>query len=380
MATFKVEATKISKIWDHPNADRLSLAQVEGMTFQFCVKKDEFQVGSAVVYFPLDAVMPDALVAHFGIANFLAGGKRVKTVKLRGSISQGFVASAASVSDYLVKNLLNPLAIVPNLGLTDALGVTKWEPPVTMQANAKLTPLNIPAYDIEGCDRYPEIVAELMKEPVVYITEKVEGMNMFAQWRSDGQRRVAQRNFYIESLDPENPHSFDQMANTTLFPLLALFNNHHSLKCEDRNLRFRAEFTGPGSQGNYYEILDQRAYVFEMDVDGVPIDAEEFDALFKTSWGVGWSHCIQDVLRKSGMVGSIFKKYIYVVPPVFVGRLSDFLAGRTIQEASNGPSAINPGKLREGIVIRPARERDIPGFGRLILKQRSPEYLAKTEN
>ena len=63
------------------------------------------------------------------------------------------------------------------------------------------------------------------------------------------------------------------------------------------------------------------------------------------------------------------------------GILRDWLAGRTLQEASNGMSLLNPKVRREGVVIKPMVEESID-FGdgclqRLILKQRSPEYLAK---
>ena len=51
----------------------------------------------------------------------------------------------------------------------------------------------------------------------------------------------------------------------------------------------------------------------------------------------------------------------------------------SIKEASNGISLLAPGKLREGIVIVPEEEGWSQRLGgRLILKQRSPNYLAKT--
>lgn len=78
--------------------------------------------------------------------------------------------------------------------------------------------------------------------------------------------------------------------------------------------------------------------------------------------------------------------------------LREWLAGRTLAEASNGPSVYNPKRLREGIVIKPMTERitivqkpkrenpDDPQSPivdwvqspvRCIVKQRSPKYLAK---
>jgi hypothetical protein len=68
------------------------------------------------------------------------------------------------------------------------------------------------------------------------------------------------------------------------------------------------------------------------------------------------------------------------VPRVATGvKLSDWLAGRSLQAASNGPSLLASTR-REGIVIRPMQDEFSPVLrGRLILKQRSPEYLEKSE-
>ena len=59
--------------------------------------------------------------------------------------------------------------------------------------------------------------------------------------------------------------------------------------------------------------------------------------------------------------------------------LREYLDGKTVKEASNGLSILVPGLniLREGIVISPLKEKYVMHFGRLILKQRSPEYLLK---
>jgi hypothetical protein len=59
--------------------------------------------------------------------------------------------------------------------------------------------------------------------------------------------------------------------------------------------------------------------------------------------------------------------------------LKDWLNGQSIAEASNGPSRITPTLLREGIVIRPMREMREEMIGRLIIKQRSPQYLATSD-
>ena len=59
--------------------------------------------------------------------------------------------------------------------------------------------------------------------------------------------------------------------------------------------------------------------------------------------------------------------------------LRDWLNGRSIAEVSDGKSVINPTLAREGIVVRPMQEQRDLEFGRVIIKQRSPQYLAVSD-
>ena len=109
MSTFKVDYTRISKTIPIDGADRVELAQVEGMTFQFVVGKGQFKVGDHCIYFPVDSILPQPLIDHFGIAKFLSGKdhNRVKTGKFLKQISQGYVASVESVLSYINLSLIH---------------------------------------------------------------------------------------------------------------------------------------------------------------------------------------------------------------------------------------------------------------------------------
>src|SRR5690349_7977254 len=94
MSTFAVTIESIDRVWAHPNADRLELASLRGMTYQFCIPKGEYAPGDTVVYFPIDSLLPPALIETLGLTGKLRGktADRIATVKLRGEISQGVVA------------------------------------------------------------------------------------------------------------------------------------------------------------------------------------------------------------------------------------------------------------------------------------------------
>jgi RNA ligase (TIGR02306 family) len=363
MSFFGVETRKIESIRPHSNADRLEIGKLVGLGFPFVVKKGEFVAGQEVVYFPIDSVLPQSLIAHLGVGNFMAGKdhNRFKSVRLRGELSQGFVCTKETINDFFQKTAVSPESNMKIEGyfedseiLTMSLGVTKYEPPAVMAKGARLLPLfgTLYSYDIEGCDRHPEIV-EMLMDRIVMISEKVEGMNFGASKNRDDREVVNQRNFIIETLPDHPEHTFWTVAKNEHFlsTAAAIRDKYYP----GQNVTIRGEFVGPGVQGNYYDLKTHTAFAFEIEVDGQPIDVNHFLGL----------------CREFG---------IKTVPILSEGKtLREWLNGKTVQEASNGKSVLVD-KLREGIVIKPMDEERIDGFGRLFIKQRSGDYLANTEN
>jgi len=357
MSIFMVEKRKISKTIPIEGADRIEMAQVEGLSYQFVVGKDQFPVGSECIFFPIDSLMPKTLVDHLGIEKFLSGKdhNRVKTNKFLKQISQGYVASIDSVLNYLnstcpIPGTEEPFSkdSIPE-DLTILLGITKYEAPEIFMSNAILTKLDMAIYDIEAVSRYQNVVDTLMDEDVL-ITEKMEGMNMHLTLRHNGELKIGQRGYYITSKDVENVHSFEKIGKRDLLPIAQKLQDK---KYPNSDVRIRAEFLGENSNGNYYSLKGNKCIVFEIDVNGRPLNASE--------------------------VVSLAKEYdLDFAPIIFIGKLRDFLGNKTIQEMSEGKSALID-KLREGIVIRLLTERTLDGFGRVILKHRSEQYLAKTD-
>jgi RNA ligase (TIGR02306 family) len=366
VSTFKVEVKKISKIYPHSNADKLELAQVEGMTFQFAIPKNIYRVGDEVVYFPVDSILPEAFIEHQGIRNHLSGKdkNRVKTATLRGEISQGYVNSISSIKDYLKLEIISE-------DLTELIGVVKYEQPEIRISSGNLIsrPEYVYVYDIEGCDRFPEILEKLIQVPV-FITEKMEGMNFWASIDEEKKIMVGQRNFAIENLEGKPEHSFWQVARRAgvLEALDKLSSLYHQSK-----ITIRGELVGPSIQGNYYRLKQLRLFIFDIEVNKRAFSFNELQNILQET---NLSQLFVPVLAKNVM-------------------LNDWLNGRTIQQASNGLSILNlkgvkedwlefeinkndKPRLREGVVIKPMQEQYISDFGRLFLKQRDPIYLDKT--
>lgn len=349
MSTFAVELKKLSKVYPHPNADKLELGQVEDMTYQFVIPKDVYKTGDKVIYFPIDSLLPQEFIIQQHIQNFLSGKdkNRIRTVRLRGEISQGYVISITSVLEYLKVDIL------PD-DLTTALGVIKYEAPEIMTNTGNLIdrPTMVYNYDIENCEIHIDIVEMLMNE-LVFITEKIEGSNMATFIDIDDEISVCTHGHGIINLPDHEEHSFWQVArNEGLIEAAQIIKSEFYPNCA---VTIRGEFIGPGMQGNHYNLKRNTIRLFDIDINGRPLGYDD----------------LQLVLDRTGLR----KIWVPIIDSNIL--LKDWLNGRSLPEASSGQSLMID-KLREGIVIKPMKERYIIGFGRLFLKQRDPVYLDKT--
>lgn len=338
MSTFAVTREVIGAIYPIEGADRIVRAALGGMDFQFVVAKDAFHVGDPCIYIPVDSILPDHWIQELGLTGKLAGTdhNRVKTISLKGVYSQGIVMKGdripADVGD-----------------VTSFMGVAKWDPPPNEVKDALLYPLpeHLSTYDIESSDRYRSITDALM-DVRVYVTEKMEGENMWICARPDGDILVGMRNNHIVPKDG--------MDNR--FCRLSLPYHDRLRKLAQtlgKTVTLYGEALGPGTNvGNYYKLPEPRVLFFDMKIDHTWVSVDPF-------------------LQYSVTLG------FPTVPTYACGiTLRNWLDGYTVKEKSNGYSVIAPAFLREGIVIRPMEESTDPNIGRLILKQRSPAYLAKS--
>lgn len=389
MSTFAVTYRTISKVWNHPNADKLDLAQVDGMSYQFVVGRDNYKVGDGVLYFPLDAVLPQWIVERLGLVGRLSGKEknRIKTVRLRGEISQGIVANPDLFVDHPdkypsvdrvmgIKDGFGFSGIAPDV-LTKHLGVTKYEPPPIFSKAGNLVrmPEEVGVYDIEGADQFPEIIDILMDQKVC-ITEKIEGTNFWISCERKsgfkepeiltnalGQRCYdvlnmsivfGQRHHQIEPIAGAE-HDFWRIAKDSGLTM--------AIQCmvadnfPGKRVTLRGEFAGPGVQGNIYKLPTNKIYIFDIKVGDEYLAPDQFF--------------------------NVCKMHGVLTPPVIAidMTLRDWLRGQTIRQASNGQSIIAcvPKVLREGVVIKPMAEQRHQKIGRLFIKQRSPEYLAEND-
>jgi tRNA-binding EMAP/Myf-like protein len=178
MSELKVEIVEISKVEKHPNADRLDIAYIKDWT---CVtQKDKYKKGDVALYIPIDSVLSEKLENYLfpPDSKIKLDKHRVKTIKIRGAISQGMILNL----DELISNGFLPTNVGWRIGydFAYALGITKYEPPVRMspQSNVKQVkkrdkhPEFNEYTDINNFKWYPDLFKE---DEHVVVLEKLHG-------------------------------------------------------------------------------------------------------------------------------------------------------------------------------------------------------------
>lgn len=131
---------KIKALEPIEGADAIEKATVLG--WQLVVKKQQFLKGEKVVYCEIDSVMPDKPEFEF----LKPRGMRIKTVRLRGQVSQGIC--------FPLSILPNDFQIIEDADCTEVLGISKYEPamPACLSGIAKgKFPSFIPKTDETRC-------------------------------------------------------------------------------------------------------------------------------------------------------------------------------------------------------------------------------------
>jgi len=353
LSIFAVTVERIGRVWKHENADLLDMASLDGKEYDFVVGKDQFVPGEVVIYFPVDSILPEWISSTLNLTGKLAGKdkNRVKTVRLRGNISQGVVCKPSQLAPTISAESLLQVGD----DLTETLGVTKYDPPPISSRWGNLAPLPllVSAYDIESAQNFVDIVERLMDEPC-YITEKLEGSHWSATIYADDTIIVSQRNYRIIPVEGGEHDWYKvlrlQGLNETLERMLYDLEATQIIKA----ITLRGEMLGPGIQGNIYGLKDHEVRIFDIEVDGRSLNAGYF-----LEWAALYNVPIVPALAENIT-------------------LREWLDGRSLKEASNGQSAL-ANVLREGIVIKPMTESRDERIGRVFIKQRSPEYLAKSD-
>lgn len=261
---------RIDSIRPIEGADAIECAVVGGWTV--VAKKGEYQAGDLAVYCEIDSWIP------YKLAPFLSKGQeprefdgikgeRLRTIKLRGQISQGLLLPLNPTCDAIVSELME------GLDLSVPLGIVKYEPPVPAQLAGEvkgLFPGWLQKTDQERIQNLSSELAHWISESHAWeMTEKLDGSSMTV-YLNNGEFGVCSRNLELK------PN-----AENSLWKVAIKDNLESKLRAEGRNLALQGELVGEGIQGNPYKLRGQAYYVFDVyDIDrGCYFTPEERKAL-----------------------------------------------------------------------------------------------------
>jgi RNA ligase (TIGR02306 family) len=319
MSEFHVEVTRVRNVQKHPNADTLSIAEVNGYPVIF--RTGEYEEGGLAVHVPIDSIVPDRPEWAF-----LEGHRRIKAKKLRGIFSMGMLTNA------------DP-SWVEGQNVQAELGIEKWEPAmpslVTNTEN-EADPGFLPVFtDIEGLRRRRDVLQD--GEEVV-LTEKIHGANARFVYQ-DGRLWVGSH------------HQIKKFDERNMWWKVAI-----EIGLEER----LAKVPGIAVYGEVYGQVQDLKY-------GHPTGAKLilFDALDTRTGRYLDYDAFKAVARGLDLE---------TVPELYRGPWLGFDAMTAYCE---GKTTMGADHVREGYVVRPVQERWHHHIGRVIFKMIGEGYMLR---
>jgi len=324
---------KIDSIHPIEGADNIECAKVGG--WSVVVKKGDFEVGELAVHIEIDSWVP-----HY-VAPFLSKGKtprefegagpgeRLRTITLRGQISQGLLLDLYSgcMLDTRIPPKIHPSQFVEGLDVTELLGIVLWTPSLTAQL-AGITKGNYPSLvPKSNQERAQNLVNEIAdaKDKLFEITEKLEGSSMTC-YLIGGEFGVCSHNIDLKETE------FNTFwATTRLLNIEGAMRGHFDKysRITGSDWVIQGELVGPGVQGNIYKLSKHNFFVYDV----YCIDTAEFlkpDVRQELIKQINLSHVPIVAMDKDLGIGTVDELLLW----------------------AEGKSALNDKQDREGLVFK----------------------------
>lgn len=312
----------VSEVKNIKDADFISAYRING--WWVVDKKGNYSVGDHVIYCEVDSWIPHDLAPFLSKGNEPkvyneVQGSRLRTVKLKGQISQGLLLGL----DSIYKDGISLLDYPSILGsdVSEILGIQKWEPPSLFKgADARGSfPIFIPKTDQERIQNLSSWLDESKNLPISWeVTEKLDGSSMTIFY-NEGETGVCSRNLLLKESD-----------TNTFCCTERKYRIIEALKLHGKNLAIQGELCGEGIQGNKYNITGHKFFVYDI----FDIDKQEY----------------LSPIDRNTLCSKFNLLHIPVVYPfysfneeTFVGQLLDFAEEKSI---------LNPSQEREGLVFK----------------------------
>ena len=312
---------EITDIRPIEGADMIELASVGGWNV-VVAKNVGHKIGDKVVYCEIDSFLPIKEEFEFLRKSSYKKmgdqeGFRLKTIKLRGQVSQGLILPISVVP---IVQFATGHNLPEGLDVTEMLGIVKYEPPIPAELSGKVKggfPSFLHKTDEERVQNLVKEYGEYKLTSVhqFYMTEKLDGSSA-TFYMNKGEFGVCSRN--LELLETEG-NTFWKVARE-----LDLEN-----KLKDKgNICLQGELIGEGIQGNPYKIKGQTVHFFNA-----------FDIDKQARLGINEFLVLLDDMELSSVP---ILDVAMLLPETVTGML----------ELAEGKSRLNNNAEREGVVVR----------------------------
>jgi hypothetical protein len=349
---------RILRIDPIEGADKISVATILG--WQVVVAKaDNFKIGDLVVYIEVDSILPP--MPEF---LFLQERKyRVRTIKLRGQISQGLVVGMAIVSRW-------NKSWKEGDDVTELLGITKYESDSDAEQNATVVVSKNPIvkfmmrfawfrkyFGTKKEDKgFPKFISKTDEDRIQIHPdwlEKYSELNFEVTEKLDGQSAtyaLVKKGKKYEFIVCSRTQRLVQPDNSNWWKIAKkhdIENLLHELIGGNEWVAIQGEIVGTGIQGNKYGFGISRLFVFQ----------------FLTPEGKFSPISVDAILARFGVECVPLVSYAIRLPKT-VSEMVDYARGMK--------SLLNKNVLREGVVIRNYK------YG-VSFKVINPDFLLKNE-
>jgi len=214
--------------------------------------------GKQVVYLEVDSVLP---LTNSAFAFMEPYHYRVKTIKLRGQVSQGLTLP---LSDFV--GMLTNFDLEEGYDLTDALGIIKYEAPEPGQPG--MCKGSFPGFIIKTDEERAQnlgnkTIERLLAEHEFDATVKMDGtsvtfyINGITDDPTSGEFGVCSRNQELKNTE-----------GNVYWGMARKYNIEERLRGLGRNLAIQGEVAGPGIQANRAKLKEVQLFVFTVqDID-----------------------------------------------------------------------------------------------------------------
>lgn len=255
---------KVLAIDPIPDADTIEVVTIKG--WKVVVKKGEFKVGDMVVYFEIDSLIPNTSVTNFLMKKEDDTEARLKTIKLRGQVSQGLILPISAVNQMMIEldGEKSSFMVEEGEDLSDLLHIEKYEPPVSYgnEGRSIYWPFSISKTDEERIQNIPDIINKIIDDGIhLCVSVKLDGTSMTVINQPDGIHVAGRNNDFDKTDDTAFNNKYWSAAKK--YNVVEALERYHE-QFPNKYLAVQGELVGPGIQGNKMNLSENHFYIFNL--------------------------------------------------------------------------------------------------------------------